>query len=272
MAEDLNGESGTVRSTLTLTGAPGELITVWEISSLEGGPTQYVDPADASLVLSVPCSAPVPEVATQSGQVPADSHAADDGIDLPTPIVEVGGVWPACIEAGVAFPSADGAGLFLNLGAFNITEGCFLNDCSYSDHYGCPSPAECARMCDTIAACRWWTFQELAPPTCWLRGAGVKTREEAPGYFSGGASCVPPQESRIEGKKLPTLFELVGGEVGVPASRLWGASDLFGTLEHFGNLTVPQLKRLPHSHTKYAALRVAAVAASKCAASWRGCD
>merc|ERR1712110_240346 len=173
----------------------------------------------------------------------------------------------------------------------NITEGCFRGDCSRSDHFACSSPAACAKVCSQVRACRWWTFQELAPPTCWLRGDGVRTHEEAHGHSSGSAACLPPDDgSEVAPPHEPTLFELVGGVPvapdadgsarlmgatigGVSPSRLWGEPDLIGALQEFGHMTVKQLRRAaPPSERQRSALRVAALAASTCAESWRGCS
>merc|ERR1712176_1183611 len=97
-------------------------------------------------------------------------------------------------------------------------------------------------MCAQIGACSWWTFQEPAPPTCWLRAEGVRTREEIAGYSSGASSCVPPPDVPEESRD-PTLFELIGGAAGVPPPQLWSEWDLLGVLEEFGNFTLEELRR-----------------------------
>lgn len=278
MTEDVNGEAGVVRTVMSLTGEPSEVVKVWEVVPTDGGPTLFIDPADSDLVISVPCT---------------DGTASATGDDTNNVSSDNSIGWPGCIESGILFPSADGAGLFVNLEALglNITEGCFLGDCSRSDHFACASPAVCARVCSQVRACRWWTFQELAPPTCWLRGGGVRTHQEAPGHSSGSVACLPPDEElEAAPPHEPTLFELVGGVAtasavgggvrlmgattgGVSPSRLWSEPDLIGALQEFGHMTVRQLRRAaPPSERQRSALRVAALAASKCAESWRGCS
>jgi hypothetical protein len=268
MSEDVNGEIGIVRTVMSLTGEPSEVVKVWEVAPQDGGPTLFIDPGDTDLVISIPCP---------------EGNPTDDTL------MAGSSRWPECIESGILFPSADGAGLFVNLEALNITEGCFRKDCSRSDHFACASPAACARVCSQVRACRWWTFQEQTPSTCWLRGDGVRTHEEAPGHSSGSVECLPPaDEPDILPQREPTLFELIGGipnadsgEIrlmgattgGVSPSRLWSEPDLIGALQDFGHMTVKQLRRAaPPSERQRSALRVAALAASKCAEGWRGCS
>eukprot|EP00929_Paragymnodinium_shiwhaense_P025650 TRINITY_DN15454_c0_g1_i1.p1 TRINITY_DN15454_c0_g1~~TRINITY_DN15454_c0_g1_i1.p1 ORF type:complete len:1851 (+),score=381.48 TRINITY_DN15454_c0_g1_i1:173-5725(+) len=274
MSEDLNGEVGTVRAVLSLTGRPGERVTVWEvIPEQQGAPIQYLEPSDSSLAISVPCQPSDAGVeAVQPTDIPTQQPERPVDIDEVLAPAAIDAPWPACIENGIAFPSSDGAGLFLNLEALNLTSGCFLNDCSYSDHFACASPADCARICAHVASCRWWTFQELAPATCWLRGAAVKTREEAPSYMSGSRSCVASEEKGGgQSAAEPDLMDLVLGQTGVPAPNLWKEPDLIAVLKDFGNLTVRQLQRARPSVRQLNALRIAAIASSKCGESWQGC-
>ena len=48
----------------------------------------------------------------------------------------------------------------MNLEALGIDRGCFQGDCSHSDHFEAASPAECAKICKKILACRTWSFWE----------------------------------------------------------------------------------------------------------------
>ena len=108
----------------------------------------------------------------------------------------------------MASPSISGYGLFVNLGAFGISEGCFFDDCSHSDHFSCESPAECARTCGRIGACHLWTFREATPATCWLR-LNSSYLVDAPGAISANATCVPPAADAafFEKPAKPTLFK-----------------------------------------------------------------
>eukprot|EP00927_Polykrikos_kofoidii_P083272 TRINITY_DN8491_c0_g1_i1.p1 TRINITY_DN8491_c0_g1~~TRINITY_DN8491_c0_g1_i1.p1 ORF type:complete len:1851 (-),score=371.48 TRINITY_DN8491_c0_g1_i1:296-5575(-) len=263
LSEDVNGEIGTMEALITLTGRPGELVELWQVSSTIGGPTQYIDPADETLVVSVRCHAQKEAALARQG-----GGLASGDLDQ---AANASALWPACVEVDMAFPSNDGSGIFVNMEAINITSGCFLNDCSHSDHFACTSPADCARTCSKVRACRWWTYQELAPPTCWLRGESVRTREEMEGYSSGSRLCLPPPEA-VKAEAEPVLFDLVRGKAGVPPSRFWGEWEVVETLEDFGNFTVAELERTRPTERQVSALRLAALAASKCADTWRGCD
>eukprot|EP00747_Dinoflagellata_sp_TGD_P118173 gnl/TRDRNA2_/TRDRNA2_172758_c1_seq2.p1 gnl/TRDRNA2_/TRDRNA2_172758_c1~~gnl/TRDRNA2_/TRDRNA2_172758_c1_seq2.p1 ORF type:complete len:588 (+),score=129.66 gnl/TRDRNA2_/TRDRNA2_172758_c1_seq2:234-1997(+) len=260
MSDDVNGEEGVVKRILGVVGAPGEVSTVWEIrrSTAYGllgeapRPLQYLDLADPTLAVAVPC-------------IPSDARNGTEGEDAGP-----GGVapWPACIEANIASPSSSGSGLFVNLEALGIKDGCFQGDCSHSDHFACAAPTECARTCARIGACGWWTFEEAAPSTCWLR-ADDRHREELPGVVSGRAACVPPGNGTTVAE--PTLIQLVAGSTGTPSPDLWEEWDIVGVLEDFGHMTVREVQHAIPSPRQRAALRAAALATSACADSWRGC-
>merc|ERR1711939_222992 len=98
------------------------------------------------------------------------------------------------------------------------------------------------------------------------------TREEAPSYVSGATTCVPSDEQNKAGARAePDLFDLVLGQTEVPPPSLWSEHDLIGVLKEYGNLTVRKLKRTRPSVRQLNALRVAAIASSRCGESWQGC-
>jgi len=267
MGEDVGGEKGVVRNILALSGEPGELELVWEVD-LDTGLTQYLDFADPSVVVAVVCgnsgvgAAASDDTGAEEGTAEASNSQDRNQTNRAAP-------WPACIESNVASPSLNGSGLFVNLGAFDISTGCFLGDCGHSDHFACASPAECARTCSRIGACRFWTFREAAPATCWLRGDEYRC-EESPGAISGSVACSPPKEEP-ERPSDPTLFQLVSGSEGTLPSILWEEWDLVSVLEEFGHMTLDEVRRTSPSTVQRAALRASALATSRCATSWQGC-
>ncbi|CAE8593763.1 unnamed protein product, partial [Polarella glacialis] len=267
-SEDVNGEEATVEAVLTLVGEPGTTTQVWELLMAEDGSRRYLDVTDSALAVATRCQGSATEgsgslespTAAQGGNTTASHDYTDlDFIPLPAETVRPTG-WPGCIEPGVATPSLDGSGLFVNLEALGIKEGCFKNDCSYSDHFTSASPADCARTCAKIRACGRWTFWEGAPATCWLRSRGPKRHIEASGAVSGSSSCLPPQDVKPEVE--PTLFKLVAGPAGTPPPSLWEELDLVGVLEEFGHLTVAEVRRAQPSLRQRSALRMASVASS----------
>eukprot|EP00931_Biecheleriopsis_adriatica_P048244 TRINITY_DN27879_c0_g1_i1.p1 TRINITY_DN27879_c0_g1~~TRINITY_DN27879_c0_g1_i1.p1 ORF type:complete len:1796 (-),score=448.97 TRINITY_DN27879_c0_g1_i1:65-5374(-) len=268
-AEDVNGEEATIEAYLTLTGEPGTVAKVWEVTMSDDAAIpkrRFLDLADPNMIVGVPCefvgsfeTGNASNLTAGMEALAADEHVQasfDSRGKLPAE-------WPACIEVGVSTRSLDGSGLFVNLEALNIKEGCFNNDCSHSDHFAAASPAECARTCNRIGACRTWTFWEAAPSTCWIRGfVGGKPagRIEAVGAVSGGSSCLPPREAGAAGPAEPTLFALLTRRSGTLPPDLWQEPDLVGTLEEFGHMTVSELRRAQPSHRQRCALRAAATA------------
>lgn len=247
MSEDVTGEEAVVQKLLSLVGEPGETVLVWEVKARDGT-LHYVDFADPAVAVAVPCGQP--------------GGTADSLADLTRSL------WPACIEANVGSPSSSGNGLFVNLEALGIREGCFQGDCGHSDHFAAEEPGECARACARIGACRWWTFREAGPaPTCWLRGGETSPSAEEPGAASGRQSCVPPAGPA----PAASLFELVGGPAKTPPPSLWEQWDLVEVLERFGHLTPAELRRSRPSVLQQSALRAVAIASSRCAQDWRGC-
>lgn len=262
MAEDVQGEEGFVKTILSVVEAPGEMTMVWEIDIGEGL-SRYVDFNDHSMVVSVPCTREV-YIEPRREEEAGDNSSSD---------AEVGMIrWPACIESNMASPSMTGLGLFVNLGAFGISEGCFMDDCSHSDHFACKSPAECARTCRRIGSCRLWTFREASPATCWLR-LNASHIEESSGALSANATCVPPDDdaATFEKPAKPTLFKLVSGQTGTPPPNLWEEWDLVGVLKDFGHMTLDEVRHARPSARQRSALRVAARSTSRCTSSWKGC-
>lgn len=257
--DELHGELGVLEAVLALVGQPGELVTVWKVL-VEGEKSfRYFNFYDRGLEI---CRV------AESGELEEAPALEEEPEDLDSvPLQQVGTSWPSCIEANVATPSADGTGLFVNLEALDIKKGCFQDDCSYSDHFACSSPADCARTCGRIKACKSWTFWEAAPATCWLRGKGRRVRREAPGAVSGSVGCQPPQE---KGLSAPTLFKLIAGPSGTLQPSLWEEWDLVQVLAEFGHMSLEEIRRAPASHRQSAALRAAALAAASSRCSWRG--
>lgn len=245
-AEDWNDEEGVVSSYQMFTREYGEFIVVLELSMPYGSEFLHVE--ETSLVFSLPCN------------VSAQDTEDDAGVDT----AEMR--WPTCVRVNVGSPSVQGAGLFVNLGAFNITEGCFQGDCSHSDHFACSSAADCARICSEIGACVWWTFWR-SPAACWLRR--IEQGFEVHGALSGTASCAPPPLGDVVAD--PTLFGLVLGGAGILSPALWDQMHLPAILERFGHMTVSEIKHTEPSAMRWAALHVVAVASSRCAESWHGC-
>lgn len=105
----------------------------------------------------------------------------------------VGAQWPDCQEQRVVFRHNGKNGIFVDLVSVGAKEGCWQNDCTKSDKYVCPSPAECAEACGRIEVCKFWTYEH---PTrkCFLRSLDAG-REEHPDFVSGARECLPPQGS-----------------------------------------------------------------------------
>ena len=51
--------------------------------------------------------------------------------------------WPNCIQTNTYYKSS---GIFLNLAAFGINNGCFNDDCSHSDHFNTENAGMCAEV------------------------------------------------------------------------------------------------------------------------------
>eukprot|EP00747_Dinoflagellata_sp_TGD_P073457 gnl/TRDRNA2_/TRDRNA2_157906_c2_seq1.p1 gnl/TRDRNA2_/TRDRNA2_157906_c2~~gnl/TRDRNA2_/TRDRNA2_157906_c2_seq1.p1 ORF type:complete len:603 (+),score=69.59 gnl/TRDRNA2_/TRDRNA2_157906_c2_seq1:1-1809(+) len=177
--------------------------------------------------------------------------------------------WPECVRQGETLRGLGGAGVFVNLLGFGANSGCFREDCSYTDHFSCGSPASCARTCAAIRACRWWSF--WASPrqggTCWLRS---HDQQRAPmlGSVTGAAECVPPAATaasdgsgRLEAERgshaEPSLFELARGPWGLGPRRPAHQWDLVPVLEAFGRLTPSQLEAEKSSPLQRSARRFA---------------
>lgn len=270
-SEDPQGQLATIQALVSLVGEPGELVDVWRIQFDGTDALSYMDFDDEAYVVSVPCVAKPQEstdgtaTAETSSSRPGENATGVDeswpGLDSTVLRVVDEGVqprtWPSCIEPNVATSSADGRGLFVNLGALglNISSGCFQGDCGHSDHFACESPAFCAKTCGQIRACRRWTFWEKAPSTCWLSGGGPHVLRETIGTVTGSVGCRPEGEASASPK---TLFQLLSGFSGTLPPSLWEEWDLVGVLEEFGHMSVDEIRSSWPSTRQRAALRAAA--------------
>ncbi|CAJ1339354.1 unnamed protein product [Effrenium voratum] len=255
--EDMTSAELRVETKLVATGEPGTMYTVWEVTALDSSQVQYLDLLQPGTTVSVPCEA------TAQPQPPErledEANFSEEGEVL----LRTAEGWPGCIEVGVSTRAAGSTrGLFVNLGALGVEQGCFQNDCSHSDHFEAASPARCAEVCQRIAACGAWTFWE-ATGTCWLRANFLARMEK--GAVSGAAACVPP----VIAGKAPTLFALVTGKSGTTPPAVWEEWDLVAALEEFGHLTLSEIQRLPSSSRQRTALRVAAKATHETTHGWR---
>ncbi|CAJ1402625.1 unnamed protein product [Effrenium voratum] len=255
--EDMTSAELRVETKLVATGEPGTMYTVWEVTALDSSQVQYLDLLQPGTTVSIPCEA------TAQPQPPErledEANFSEEGEVL----LRTAEGWPGCIEVGVSTRAAGSTrGLFVNLGALGVEQGCFQNDCSHSDHFEAASPARCAEVCQRIAACGAWTFWE-ATGTCWLRANFLARMKK--GAVSGAAACVPP----VIAGKAPTLFALVTGKSGTTPPAVWEEWDLVATLEEFGHLTLSEIQRLPSSSRQRTALRVAAKATHETTDGWR---
>eukprot|EP00435_Cladocopium_sp_Y103_P074394 s24_g48.t1 len=250
---------------LLTTGEPSSQYLIWEVSAVGTSELQYFDLLQTDLAVSAPCNVSRPREPHRSNasESVASANASDEpeasegSEDFTVPRSETT-EWPGCIEAGLS-RSLEGRGLFVNLGALGIERGCFQDDCSHSDHFEAVTPAECAKICKKIAACRQWIFWEGNPSTCWLRQSLSRLRS-AGGALSGSSACVPPDED--EGPAEPNLFSLITSKSGTVPPALWHERDLIGTLEEFGHLTLAEIKQKPSSMRQRTALRAAAEASA----------
>ena len=162
--------------------------------------------------------------------------------------------WPECISHGQTIRSVANAGVFVNLAAFGITDGCFREDCTYTDHFSSGSPATCARTCASIRACRWWSFwTSRTGGTCWLRRHDQQ-RDAMLESMTASRDCLPtfaPTVAEVE----PTLFQLAKDAVlGPTTTRQW---DLAKVLESFGHSTPSQIQLRGDSPLRRSAICVA---------------
>eukprot|EP00927_Polykrikos_kofoidii_P040586 TRINITY_DN34657_c0_g1_i1.p1 TRINITY_DN34657_c0_g1~~TRINITY_DN34657_c0_g1_i1.p1 ORF type:complete len:1753 (-),score=234.69 TRINITY_DN34657_c0_g1_i1:81-5276(-) len=178
-------------------------------------------------------------------------------------------VWPECIQQGETIRGTGGAGVFVNLLGLGISQGCFRDDCSHSDHFSSKSPAECSRICASVRACRWWSFwATYTDGICWLRRHDQQRVPMETGA-SGPADCVPPPVSRSV-RNMPgagqlasateerTLFDLArtSGKNLDPDQALhqW---DLVNVLGEFGHKTPSQVQSEGYSSLQRSAMNFA---------------
>ena len=159
--------------------------------------------------------------------------------------------WPECIAHGQTIRGVANAGVFVNLAAFGITDGCFREDCTYTDHFSSGSPATCARACASIRACHWWSFwTSRTGGTCWLRRHDQQ-RDTMLESMTASRDCLPtfaPNVAEVE----PTLFQLAKDAV-LGTTRQW---DFTKVLENFGHLTPSQIQLRSDSPLRRSALCV----------------
>ena len=160
--------------------------------------------------------------------------------------------WPECISHGQTIRSVANAGVFVNLAAFGITDGCFREDCTYTDHFSSGSPATCARTCASIRACQWWSFWiSRTGGTCWLRRHDQQ-RDTMLESMTASRDCLPTFAPVAEVE--PTLFQLAKDALLGPTTKQW---DLAKVLESFGHSTPSQIQLRGDSPLRRSALCVA---------------
>lgn len=262
--EDPSGREVLLLAQLRVTGEPGTQDTVWEVQMLDGSEpkVQYFNLLRSDFAVGEPCQGTRPDINASEADARLDT-LGQDHVQASSMGDTVHAEWPACIEVGVSTRSLDGSGLFVNLEALGISSGCFRDDCSHSDHFEAAAPAECAKICQKIGACRTWTFWESTPSTCWLRGSASGQpvgRIDAAGAVSGSLKCAPAFDADAQGPAEPTLLSLIAASSGTIPPSLWQEWDLVGTLSELGHLTLQELRRLRPSARQRSALRIAAKA------------
>lgn len=122
-------------------------------------------------------------------------------------------VWPSCLQEGLVFRHNGINGIFLDLTDVGAKEGCWQEDCTKTDKFVCPSPAECAMACTHIEVCKFWTY-EPGIRKCFLRSSDAG-REANPDFVSGARDCNPHAGSA----------QMTATRVAVPFARaaLWAA-------------------------------------------------
>jgi len=251
--EDVLGGEGIVER-ITALGAEADnfldshMTILWQVAFGDGH-TGFHDFNDPNLLVAVPCS-----------MEEAEESLSD----------AAGAPWPACILPKMGAPSAVCNGLFVNLESFDITSGCYQENCGHSDHFASETPAVCARICASIPACEIWTFSEGSPSTCWLRSGTCELQENA-AAVSGLVTCSPPLVT-VSGDHV-TLFDLLanGAGEGVLPAMLWNEPNLFAALEAYGHATLQELPHMQPTPLQMVAMRIAALAQSRCPESWAGC-
>jgi len=105
-------------------------------------------------------------------------------------------------------------GIFVDLVPVGAKEGCWQSDCTKTDKFVCPSPAECADACLRVDLCKFWTY-EPGIRKCFMRSSDAG-REDHPDFVSGRRECQPLGE--LSGPKSMA-------RVGVPFAQaaIWAA-------------------------------------------------
>jgi hypothetical protein len=87
-------------------------------------------------------------------------------------------------------------GLFYDVTLLGKGNGCWLDDCTYTDKFAAASFAECGAACASVPECQFWSFGEEAEQyKCWLRVSSLG-EDSAVGALSGEKSCAPPEYPR----------------------------------------------------------------------------
>ena len=98
--------------------------------------------------------------------------------------------WPECVEEDVVIRHG-GHALFFDATLYGspAMQGCYLQDCTYTDKFPCPSPAVCGYVCSKVNECSWWSYgEEEGEKKCWLR-THDGGRERSGAHVSGHKSC-----------------------------------------------------------------------------------
>merc|ERR1719362_2759599 len=107
--------------------------------------------------------------------------------------------WPQCQEQSTVLRHNGRHGIFVDLVPVGAKEGCWQNDCTKTDKFVCPSPAECAAACAQVDICRFWTY-EPGIVKCFMRSSD-EGREANPEFVSGTRDCLPPNAHVAAGKR-----------------------------------------------------------------------
>jgi len=108
--------------------------------------------------------------------------------------------WPDCVKRNVIVHGYDiGEALMVDLTPFGAKAGCWKNNCTHTDKYECTGYASCAKMCNEVEACKWWTWgPEDGINKCWIR-TGRHGREKRYGFSAGAKSCAPNATNATSG-------------------------------------------------------------------------
>mmetsp|Transcript_118356 Transcript_118356/g.264588 ORF Transcript_118356/g.264588 Transcript_118356/m.264588 type:complete len:143 (+) Transcript_118356:50-478(+) len=104
--------------------------------------------------------------------------------------------WPECQQAGTVIRMA-GQPCFDDLSDLGAEKGCFEDDCSSTDKFAAETTESCAKVCNSVELCRFWTHGEQdGMKKCFLR-VGDAGRESLEGWTSGEKACAPPRPDEL---------------------------------------------------------------------------